>query len=161
MKKITTKDGEIFHLIKIESKNAKMDRYRYKEIPKNTNIFISVFDFDNCGENSTEWTKLNALVNFIAGYYDEKNEFSNCEFAIDSNKLLFDIIKKIIKNKCNSELKINLNHDHCYQSDAFDNNLLYILNLYENSTEKEIYDCFDNIIFNDDVVFVHSNKQLL
>lgn len=28
-------------------------------------------------------------------------------------------------------------------------------------TEKEIYDCFDNIIFNDDVVFVHSNKQLL
>lgn len=27
-------------------------------------------------------------------------------------------------------------------------------------TEKEIYDCFDNIIFNDDV-FMHSNKQLL
>lgn len=44
--------------------------------------------------SSPEWTKLNALVNFIAGYYDKKNEFKNCEFAIDSNKYLFDIIKK-------------------------------------------------------------------
>ena len=33
MKKITAKDGKIFHLIKIESKNAKMKRYMYEKIP--------------------------------------------------------------------------------------------------------------------------------
>ena len=115
------------------------------------------------GDNITEWTKLNALIDFIIGYYNEtdifKEENYNFVREVDTEKPIFNIIKKIIKDECNSELTIPFYDRYFYRTDNCGKNSLYILGLNDESTEQEIYDCFKDIIFNPDINFSHRENE--
>lgn len=136
---------------------------RYINIPKNKNIYINKPEFNMDGDNITEWTKLNALIDFIIGYYNEtdifKEENYNFVRKVDTEKPIFNIIKKIIKDECNSELTIPFYDRYFYRTDNCGKNSLYILGLNDESTEQEIYDCFKDIIFNQDINFSHRENE--
>ena len=95
--------------------------FKYINIPKNKNIYINKPEFNMDGDNITEWTKLNALIDFIIGYYDEidifKGEDYNIVRKVDTEKPIFNIIKKIIKDECNSELTIPFYDRYIYRTD--------------------------------------------
>lgn len=137
--------------------------FKYINIPKNKNIYINKPEFNIDGDNITEWTKLNALIDFIIGYYNEtdifKEENYNFVRKVDTEKPIFNIIKKIIKDECNSELTIPFYDRYFYRTDNCGKNSLYILGLNDESTEQEIYDCFKDIIFNPDINFSHRENE--
>ena len=137
--------------------------FKYINIPKNKNIYINKPEFNMDGDNITEWTKLNALIDFIIGYYNEtdifKEENYNFVRKVDTEKPIFNIIKKIIKDECNSELTIPFYDRYFYRTDNCEKNSLYILGLNDESTEQEIYDCFKDIIFNQDINFSHRENE--
>lgn len=137
--------------------------FKYINIPKNKNIYINKPEFNMDGDNITEWTKLNALIDFIIGYYNEtdifKEENYNFVREVDTEKPIFNIIKKIIKDECNSELTIPFYNRYFYRTDNCGKNSLYILGLNDESTEQEIYDCFKDIIFNQDINFSHRENE--
>ena len=125
--------------------------FQYTKIPHHTNIDIDDTEFNEDGNNLTEWQKLNALIDFIAGYYSDDD--------LDTNKPLFQIIKNIIKDKCDSNLELNLPEYYNYIFDDYDENSLEILGLNEDSTEDEIYNRFDEIIFNPKINFKHKDNE--
>ena len=137
--------------------------FKYINITKNKNIYINKPEFNMDGDNITEWTKLNALIDFIIGYYNEtdifKEENYNFVRKVDTEKPIFNIIKKIIKDECNSELTIPFYDRYFYRTDNCGKNSLYILGLNDESTEQEIYDCFKDIIFNPDINFSHRENE--
>lgn len=137
--------------------------FKYINIPKNKNIYIDKPEFNIDGDNITEWTKLNALIDFVIGYYNEtdifKEEDYNIVRKVDTEKPIFNIIKKIIKDECNSELTIPFYNRYVYRTDNCEKNSLSILGLNDESTEQEIYDCFKDIIFNQDINFSHRENE--
>ena len=145
------------HSISIE--RCLKNDFKYINIPKNKNIYINKPEFNMDGDNITEWTKLNALIDFIIGYYNEtdifKEENYNFVRKVDTEKPIFNIIKKIIKDECNSELTIPFYDRYFYRTDNCGKNSLYILGL----NEQEIYDCFKDIIFNPDINFSHRENE--
>lgn len=149
------------HSISIE--RISNNNFKYINIPKNKNIYINKPEFNMDGDNITEWTKLNALIDFIIGYYNEtdifKEENYNFVRKVDTEKPIFNIIKKIIKDECNSELTIPFYDRYFYRTDNCGKNSLYILGLNDESTEQEIYDCFKDIIFNQDINFSHRENE--
>lgn len=149
------------HSISIE--RISNNNFKYINIPKNKNIYINKPEFNMDGDNITEWTKLNALIDFIIGYYNEtdifKEENYNFVRKVDTEKPIFNIIKKIIKDECNSELTIPFYDRYFYRTDNCGKNSLYILGLNDESTEQEIYDCFKDIIFNPDINFSHRENE--
>lgn len=149
------------HSISIE--RISNNNFKYINIPKNKNIYINKPEFNMDGDNITEWTKLNALIDFIIGYYNEtdifKEENYNFVRKVDTEKPIFNIIKKIIKDECNSELTIPFYDRYFYRTDNCGKNSLYILGLNNESTEQEIYDCFKDIIFNQDINFSHRENK--
>ena len=60
------------HSISIDY-NYKEKVFKYDKLPNNETIVISNddvnFQFHSNGNNTTEWTKLNAIVNYILGHY--------------------------------------------------------------------------------------------
>ena len=66
------------HSISIEDSEHR--NFEYVDIPKNETIIIDEPDFNKYNNNETEWTKLNALIDFIIGYYDskDKDEDASC-----------------------------------------------------------------------------------
>lgn len=149
------------HSISIE--RCLKNDFKYINIPKNKNIYINKPEFNIDGDNITEWTKLNALIDFIIGYYNEtdifKEENYNFVRKVDTEKPIFNIIKKIIKDECNSELTIPFYDRYFYRTDNCKKNSLFILGLNDESTEQEIYDCFKNIVFNQDINFSHRENE--
>ena len=149
------------HSISIE--RISNNNFKYINIPKNKNIYINKPEFNMDGDNITEWTKLNALIDFIIGYYNEtdifKEENYNFVREVDTEKPIFNIIKKIIKDECNSELTIPFYDRYFYRTDNCGKNSLYILGLNDESTEQEIYDCFKDIIFNPNINFSHRENE--
>lgn len=149
------------HSISIE--RISNNNFKYINIPKNKNIYINKPEFNMDGDNITEWTKLNALIDVIIGYYNEtdifKEENYNFVRKVDTEKPIFNIIKKIIKDECNSELTIPFYDRYFYRTDNCGKNSLYILGLNDESTEQEIYDCFKDIIFNPDINFSHRENE--
>lgn len=125
--------------------------FQYTKIPHHTNIDIDDTEFNEDGNNLTEWQKLNALIDFIAGYYSDDD--------LDTNKPLFQIIKNIIKDKCDSNLELNLPEYYNYIFDDYEENSLEILGLNEDSTEDEIYNKFTDIIFNQKINFKHKENE--
>ena len=60
------------HSITIEDSEHR--NFEYVDIPKNKKIIIDDLDFNKYNNNETEWTKLNALIDFVIGYYDSKHK---------------------------------------------------------------------------------------
>ena len=137
------------HSITIEDSEHR--NFEYVDIPKNTKIIIDDLDFNKYNNNETEWTKLNALIDFIVGFYSDDD--------VDTNKPLFEIIKKVIKDKCDSNLELNLPEYYEYIFDDYDENSLRILGLSDDSTKDEIYNRFDEIIFNPKINFKHKDSE--
>lgn len=145
------------HSITIEDDYDNYERtFQYVKIPHNTDIYIDEpAEYNADGNNLTEWQKLNALIDFIIGYYDPNDDDDN----VDTDKPLFSIIKNVIKDKCNSVLNIDLMRDHYAIYDDTYGNTLDILDLSEDSTEEEIYNRFKEIIFNTKVNFKHKENE--
>jgi hypothetical protein len=71
----------------------------------------------------------------------------------------FTILEKIIKDKCNSVVNYNL-YDLLDIESITDSNYghsLVILGLCEKSTEKEIYNCLKQLIFDENVAIKYEN----
>ena len=149
------------HSISIE--RLSNNSFKYINIPKNKNIYIYKIEFNEYGDNETEWTKLNALIDFVIGYYSENDIFKaedyNIARRVDIEKPLFSIIQKLIKNECNSEITFPFYNNYCYKTDYDEKNSLSILGLDDESTEEEIYDCFKDIIFNEKINFSHRENE--
>ena len=144
------------HSISIDY-NYKEKVFKYDKLPNNETIVISNddvnFQFNSSGNNTTEWTKLNAIVNYILGHYWASRYFYFREILrIENNH--FTILEKIIKDKCNSTLDYNIDDLLNIESitDSNYGHSLIIFGLYENSTEKEIYNVLKQLIFDGNVV---------
>lgn len=137
--------------------------FKYKDIPKNKDIYIDETEFDKCGINITEWTKLNALIDFVIGYYNETDIFKeyndNVTRKVDTEKPLFNIIKKLIKDECNSEITFSFYGRYRYETDDYEKNSLLILGLLNESTEEQIYDRFKEIVFDPEINFNHGVNE--
>lgn len=139
------------HSITIEDDYDSSERiFKYTKIPHHTNIDIDELEFNEYGDNLTEWQKLNCLIDFIVGYYDD-----DC----NTNKPLYNIIKNVIKDKCDSNLDIDLFYEHFAIYDDTCGNILEILYLNKDSTEEEIYNRFKEIIFNPKINFKHRENK--
>lgn len=148
------------HSISIEDSEHR--DFEYVDIPRNETIIIDKPDFYRYNNNETEWTKLNALIDFIIGYYDSKNkDYDDYPVAdyVDTEKPLFDIIRKLIKNERNSEIILNFPNGYIYKSDKYIRNSLSILGLFEDSLEKDIYNRFKKIIFDSGINFRHQHIE--
>ena len=137
------------HSITIEDSEHR--NFEYVDIPKNKKIIIDDLDFNKYNNNETEWTKLNALIDFVVGFYSDDD--------VDTNKPLFEIIKKVIKDKCDSNLELNLPEYYEYIFDDYDENSLRLLGLSDDSTEDEMYNRFKEIIFNPKINFKHKDSE--
>ena len=143
------------HSISIDY-NYKEKVSKYNKIPKNETIVISNddvnFQFHSNGNNKTEWTKLNAIINYILGYYWSLRYFYFREILQKENNY-FTILEKIIKDKCNSVVNYNL-YDLLDIESITDSNYghsLVIFGLCEKSTEEEIYNCLKQLIFDENI----------
>lgn len=143
------------HSISIDY-NYKEKVFKYDKLPNNETIVIANddvnFQFNSNGNNTTEWTKLNAIMNYISGYYWRLGYFYfNEVFRIKNN--YFSILEKIIKDECNSILSYNIGDLLNIESitDSNYGHSLVIFGLYENSTEKEIYNVLKQLIFDKNV----------
>ena len=140
------------HSITFEEYNKPCKRtFQYTKIPHHINIYIDDTEFNEDGNNLTEWQKLNALIDFILGFYSDDD--------VNTNKPLFEIVKKVIKDKCDSNLKLNLPEYYEYIFDDYDENSLRLLGLSDDSTKDEIYNRFDEIIFNPKINFKHKDNE--
>lgn len=140
------------HSITIEEYNEPRKKtFQYTKIPHHIDIYIDDTEFNEDGDNLTEWQKLNALIDFIAGYYSDEN--------LDTNKPLFQITKKVIKDKCDSNLELNLPEYYDCIFDDYNENSLELLGLDEDSIEDEIYNKFKDIIFNPKINFKHKDSE--
>lgn len=143
------------HSISIDY-NYKEKVFKYDKLPNNETIVIANddvnFQFNSNGNNKTEWTKLNAIVNYILGYYWALRYSYFCEILrIENNH--FTILEKIIKEECNSTLDYNISDLLDIESinDSNYGNSLVIFGLCEKSTEKEIYNVLKQLIFDKNV----------
>lgn len=149
------------HSISIDY-NYKEKVFKYDKLPNNETIVISNddvnFQFNSNGNNATEWTKLNAIVNYILGYYWALGYFYFREILQKENNH-FTILEKIIKDKCNSILSYNIGDLLEIESmnDSTYVHSLVIFGLDENSTEKEIYNCLKQLIFDENVAINYEN----
>lgn len=140
------------HSITIEEYYEPHNRtFQYTKIPHHIDITIDDTEFNEDGNNLTEWQKLNALIDFIVGFYSDDN--------VDTNKPLFQIIKNIIKDKCDSNLELNLPEYYDYIFDDYNENSLDLLGLDEDSTEDEIYNRFTDIIFDRKINLKHKDNE--
>lgn len=136
--------------------NYEEKSFKHDKIPNNETIVITNddvnFQFNSNGNNTTEWTKLNAIMNYILGYYWSKGYFYFREILQKENNH-FTILEKIIKDKCNSILSYNIGDLLEIESmnDSTYGHSLVIFGLDENSTEKEIYNCLKQLIFDENV----------
>lgn len=149
------------HSISIDY-NYKEKIFKYDKPPNNETIVIANddvnFQFNSNGNNKTEWTKLNAIVNYILGHYWSLRYSYFCEILrIENNH--FTILEKIIKDKCNSVVNYNL-YDLLDIESITDSNYghsLVIFGLCEKSTEKEIYNCLKQLIFDENVAIKYED----
>lgn len=142
--------------------NYKEKVFKYDKIPKNETIVITNddvnFRFNSNGNNKTEWTKLNAIINYILGYYwSLRYSYFREILRIENNH--FTILEKIIKDKCNSILSYNIGDLLEIESmnDSTYGHSLVIFGLDENSTEKEIYNCLKQLIFDENVAIKYED----
>lgn len=143
------------HSISIDY-NYKEKVFKHDKIPNNETIIIANddvnFQFHSNGNNTTEWTKLNAIVNYILGHYWALGYFYFCKILQTENNY-FTILEKIIKDNCNSTLDYNIDDLLDIESitDSDYGHSLVIFGLCEKSTEKEIYSRFEKLIFDENV----------
>lgn len=136
--------------------NYEEKSFKYDKIPNNETIVITDddfnFQFNSNGNNTTEWTKLNAIANYISGYYWRLGYFYFNEVLRIKNNY-FTILEKIIKDNCNSTLDYNIDDLLDIESitDSDYGHSLVIFGLCEKSTEKEIYNCLKQLIFDENV----------
>lgn len=154
-KNVFETNSSSMHSITIDY-NYKEKVFKYDKLPNNETIVIANddvnFQFNSNGNNKTEWTKLNAIVNYILGYYWALGYFYFREILRIENNY-FTILEKIIKDKCNSIVNYNLDDLLEIESmnDSTYGHSLIIFGLDENSTEKEIYNCLKQLIFDENV----------
>lgn len=154
-KNVFETNSSSMHSITIDY-NYKEKVFKYDKLPNNETIVIANddvnFQFNSNGNNKTEWTKLNAIVNYILGYYWALGYFYFREILQKENNY-FTILEKIIKDKCNSILSYNIGDLLEIESmnDSTYGHSLVIFGLDENSTEKEIYNCLKQLIFDENV----------
>lgn len=154
-KNVFETNSSSMHSITIDY-NYKEKVFKYDKLPNNETIVIANddvnFQFHSNGNNTTEWTKLNAIVNYILGHYWELGYFYFREILQKENNH-FTILGKIIKDKCNSILSYNIGDLLEIESmnDSTYGHSLVIFGLDENSTEKEIYNCLKQLIFDENV----------
>lgn len=154
-KNVFETNSSSMHSITIDY-NYKEKVFKYDKLPNNETIVIANddvnFQFNSNGNNKTEWTKLNAIVNYILGYYWALGYFYFREILQKENNH-FTILEKIIKDKCNSILSYNIGDLLEIESmnDSTYRHSLVIFGLDENSTEKEIYNCLKQLIFDENV----------
>lgn len=136
--------------------NYEEKNFKYDKIPNNETIVITNYDvnfqFNSNGNNTTEWTKLNAIMNYISGYYWRLGYFYFNEVLRIKNNY-FSILEKIIKDECNSILNYCIGNLREIESidDNYYVNSPEIFNLYEDSTNDEIYSRFEKLIFDENV----------
>ena len=116
------------------------------------------FQFHSNGNNTTEWTKLNAIVNYILGHYWALGYFYFCKILQTENNY-FTILEKIIKDNCNSTLDYNIDDLLDIESitDSNYGHSLVIFGLCEKSTEKESYNCLKQLIFDENVAIKYED----
>lgn len=154
-KNVFETNSSSMHSITIDY-NYKEKVFKYDKLPNNETIVIVNddvnFQFNSNGNNKTEWTKLNAIVNYILGHYWSLGYFYFCKILQTENNY-FTILEKIIKDKCNSTLSYNIGDLLEIESmnDSTYGHSLVIFGLDENSTEKEIYNCLKQLIFDENV----------
>lgn len=154
-KNVFETNSSSMHSITIDY-NYKEKVFKYDKLPNNETIVIANddvnFQFHSNGNNTTEWTKLNAIVNYILGHYWALGYFYFREILQKENNH-FTILEKIIKDKCNSILSYNIGDLLEIESmnDSTYGHSLVIFGLDENSTEKEIYNCLKQLIFDENV----------
>lgn len=154
-KNVFETNSSSMHSISIDY-NYKEKVFKYNKIPKNETIVITNddvnFQFNSNGNNKTEWTKLNAIVNYILGYYWALGYFYFRKILQTENNH-FTILEKIIKDNCNSTLDYNIDDLLNIESitDSNYGHSLVIFGLDENSTEKEIYNVLKQLIFDKNV----------
>ena len=136
--------------------NYKEKSFKHDKIPNNETIVIANddvnFQFNSNGNNTTEWTKINAIVNYILGYYWSSGYFYFREILrIENNH--FTILEKIIKDKCNSILDYDIDDLLNIESmnDSNYGHSLIIFGLYADSTKEEIYNCLKQLIFDENI----------
>ena len=78
---------------------------------------------------------------------------------IDTQKPLFNIIKKIIKNERNSTLIFNFSDGYFYKTDKYNGNSLSTLGLHASFSEENIYNRLKQIIFDDKINFRHQHIE--
>lgn len=160
-KNVFETNSSSMHSITIDY-NYKEKVFKYDKLPNNETIVIANddvnFQFNSNGNNKTEWTKLNAIVNYILGYYWALGYFYFREILQKENNH-FTILEKIIKDKCNSILSYNIGDLLEIESmnDSTYGHSLVIFGLDENSTEKEIYNCLKQLIFDENVAIKYED----
>ena len=154
-KNVFETNSSSMHSITIDY-NYKEKVFKYDKLPNNETIVIANddvnFQFNSNGNNKTEWTKLNAIVNYILGYYWALGYFYFREILQKENNH-FTILEKIIKDKCNSMLNYCIGD--LLEIESIDDNYYVnspeIFNLYEDSTNDEIYSRFKKLIFDENI----------
>lgn len=142
--------------------NYKEKVFKYDKLPNNETIVISNddvnFQFNSNGNNATEWTKLNAIMNYILGYYWSRGYFYFREILkIENNR--FSILENIIKDKCNLILDYDigdlLNIESISDNDYDSSPIIWGLN--GDSTKEGIYNYLKQLIFDENVAIKYEN----
>lgn len=154
-KNVFETNSSSMHSITIDY-NYKEKVFKYDKLPNNETIVIANddvnFQFNSNGNNKTEWTKLNAIVNYILGYYWALGYFYFREILkIENNR--FSILENIIKDKCNSILDYDigdlLNIESISDNDYDSSPIIWGLN--GDSTKEGIYNYLKQLIFDENV----------
>ena len=89
------------HSISIDY-NYKEKVFKHDKIPNNETIIIANddvnFQFHSNGNNTTEWTKLNAIVNYILGHYWALGYFYFNEVLRIKNNYFFQLFYMSMEN---------------------------------------------------------------
>ncbi len=93
------------HSITIEDYDEPRKKtFQYTKIPHHIDIYIDDTEFNEDGNNLTEWQKLNALIDFIVGFYSDDDQ-QKMKCIIDLRKLF--LTQKLISNIKITNIKLN------------------------------------------------------
>ena len=132
--------------------------FQYNEIPKNTDILIVDFtkNFEECGSNFTEWTKFNCLIDLILGtIYKTGFDYELCQKYLD-------ILGRVVFDEKDTTIKYNfdcrrLNPD---KTDTTGKDIFIILNFSVKDEDKDVYNIFKKVVFDDEICIEHSDFHI-
>lgn len=140
-------------------KNYKPVRFKFTTIPVQCDLIIDKYyyqEFDSNGMNDTEWTKFNCLIDLILGsIYKTGFDYELCQKYLD-------ILGRVVFDKKDTTIKYNfdcrrLNPD---KTDTTGKDIFIILNFSVKDEDKDVYNIFKKVVFDDEICIEHSDFHM-